>query len=1101
MKKSLPAILSLAMAFSMFSSVAFGAEGEGDADAAKTSANFSDLKDLDAATKAKFDALISAGVFDGVKEGTFGLKEKMNRAQFAKVAALIFGLKVDSSLKTSSFTDVKADDPANGYALPYIEAVKAAGITDGYAPGQFNPAGEVTKEQLATFLIRGLKKDKDAQATPGVADKTVSDWAKGYVALAIQLKIMSSGADGTFGGTSAATRDMLVTSAYEAQNQYKNLNKPAKASVTEAKPTGVYTVQVKLDREVDTKKAKLTLKKGSADIETTVKWADDKNSATLTLTDVRISAGEYSVTLSGLDAKDLDKTVAKFTAEDEVLKSIDFLSANDTVAKASKVILKLAAKNQYGEKASFSAGGYDVYTSGAQDAKITKNDDGTLLLSMRTDVEGLSPGATVIPVTVVNNDQHVTVSKSFKLGVAPILTKLELGDVQYSNETEKAINAKGDYATLELNLYDQYGGNISYDSNMKDIFGDPNTDWEKSVNVIWNDYIGSTSSGATIIGKTVEDNGNNIPRLKLSLNENVDKSGEYTFTVTTQAATATSKLKIQSSKIATKVELGDFNDVIANGDQDVYIPLVAYDALGNQLSVDDLTSDANRDRIQISVSGAGNKDEGWDGKITNSGAHRGSVHIRKVSAPAKSSVAVTAVIASPNATSTATRTYTVSDTRYPDRIKEVEVPAKEYYPNASSSFKFQVYDQYGKSMNYNLPVSKDGKNVTYSVYVGFTADSSNYFTVTKDDDSQEGTPIVSKSAAKEFNHADEWNENSFKTINDGLRVVAAEGAAADAQARLRFEIRKSENGGAQQTMSSVEKSLKIVSENADLNYAIADLGTMHNTRDSGLSTYYPPVLPDINGKTIASATLYNMLGGHQQKQKVSDTLYSAVYSPFNKEIKMNVTTASGDKVAVPKNFVKRATSSDQISAFVGRDPKDDKWYVFGYKTGSSTISVNYENRKGENKVATATVTLKSERKKLIDVVARNKKIQVEGVLAGSSDKYRAYNVADAYIGEVSNGLMNLQVTDQYGTYDGTVVNDYNHIFGLQFTADHVVLKGAAMGDERDIVEVVQVGESQGSTASQVANVYKVKIGSNVKQFDLSATSTNGLSATTEVTVK
>ena len=33
----------------------------------KTSADFSDLKDLDAATKAKFDALISAGVFDGVR--------------------------------------------------------------------------------------------------------------------------------------------------------------------------------------------------------------------------------------------------------------------------------------------------------------------------------------------------------------------------------------------------------------------------------------------------------------------------------------------------------------------------------------------------------------------------------------------------------------------------------------------------------------------------------------------------------------------------------------------------------------------------------------------------------------------------------------------------------------------------------------------------------------------------------------------------------------------------------------------------------------------------------------------------------------------------
>ncbi len=188
--------------------------------AEKTSADFSDLKDLDAATKAKFDAMISAGIFDGVSEGSFGLKDEMNRAQFAKVAALIFNLKVDADVKTSSFKDVKADDPANGYALPYIEAVKAAGITDGYGPSTFNPAGTVTKEQLATFLVRGLGMNEDAKKTPGVNDATVSDWAKGYVALALEKKLLANGADGKFGGASNATRDLLVTGAYEAKEQY-----------------------------------------------------------------------------------------------------------------------------------------------------------------------------------------------------------------------------------------------------------------------------------------------------------------------------------------------------------------------------------------------------------------------------------------------------------------------------------------------------------------------------------------------------------------------------------------------------------------------------------------------------------------------------------------------------------------------------------------------------------------------------------------------------------------------------------------------------------------------------------------------------------------
>ncbi|WP_168120392.1 chitobiase/beta-hexosaminidase C-terminal domain-containing protein [Paenibacillus sp. HB172176] len=202
--------------------------------ATKTSQDFSDLKDLDAATKAKFDALISAGVFDGVSDTSFGLKEEMNRAQFAKVAALIFGLEVNNDLQTSSFSDVNSDDPANGYALPYIEAVKTAGITDGYGEGTYNPAGKVTKEQLATFLVRGLGQREEAEETPGVNDDTVSDWAKGYVALALDQKLLTNGDDGKFGGQANATRDLLVTGAYEAKEQFVEIKQNEEKEKEEA---------------------------------------------------------------------------------------------------------------------------------------------------------------------------------------------------------------------------------------------------------------------------------------------------------------------------------------------------------------------------------------------------------------------------------------------------------------------------------------------------------------------------------------------------------------------------------------------------------------------------------------------------------------------------------------------------------------------------------------------------------------------------------------------------------------------------------------------------------------------------------------------------
>ncbi|OPH57832.1 hypothetical protein BC351_04870 [Paenibacillus ferrarius] len=214
MKKSLSVIISASMAATLFSTVAVGAASP------KSSVDFSDLNQLDAGTKAKFDAMISAGIFDGVSDSVFGLHDKMNRAQFAKVAALIFGLKVDTSLSVSSFSDVSAADPANGYALPYIEALKAANLTDGYGNNTYNPGGEVTKEQLAAFLMRGLNKEAEARSNEGVNDSTVSGWAKGYVALAVQMGLLGNQISGTFGGNSPATRDMLVTSSYEAKRQY-----------------------------------------------------------------------------------------------------------------------------------------------------------------------------------------------------------------------------------------------------------------------------------------------------------------------------------------------------------------------------------------------------------------------------------------------------------------------------------------------------------------------------------------------------------------------------------------------------------------------------------------------------------------------------------------------------------------------------------------------------------------------------------------------------------------------------------------------------------------------------------------------------------------
>jgi hypothetical protein len=224
----------------MFSTIlpfAFAAEADAPAAAVKSVDDFKDLKNLPQADKDKFDSLIQDGVFNGLTEDTFGLDARMNRAQFAKVAAIIFDLEVDNTLKVSSFSDVSADDPANSYALPYIEALKKAGLTNGYdEEGKtYKPAGEVSRQELAAFLIRGLGLDADASSAEPVDDSTVDDWAKGYVSLALEKNLLTNQSAGKFSGKISATRKMLALASFAAK-QILTGGAPEETTEPEVKP-------------------------------------------------------------------------------------------------------------------------------------------------------------------------------------------------------------------------------------------------------------------------------------------------------------------------------------------------------------------------------------------------------------------------------------------------------------------------------------------------------------------------------------------------------------------------------------------------------------------------------------------------------------------------------------------------------------------------------------------------------------------------------------------------------------------------------------------------------------------------------------------------
>ena len=184
MKKILSVALSTAMAFSMFASVAFGAD-------AKLS------------PEQQFNALKEAGIVTGYPDGLSHLDRTLTRAELAKIIVNAIGLEPVTGVATYKDKNYTASH----WAAPYIEAATAAGILEGKdtVKGLFDPTGNVTVQELAKVLVTALDLE-----VPADAENTASPWAKGFVAAAVKDGYIAEGIN----YQAAATRSQAVVAAY-----------------------------------------------------------------------------------------------------------------------------------------------------------------------------------------------------------------------------------------------------------------------------------------------------------------------------------------------------------------------------------------------------------------------------------------------------------------------------------------------------------------------------------------------------------------------------------------------------------------------------------------------------------------------------------------------------------------------------------------------------------------------------------------------------------------------------------------------------------------------------------------------------------------------
>ncbi|MDD9270958.1 S-layer homology domain-containing protein [Paenibacillus sp. GCM10023248] len=465
--KKLTMIATAAMAFSLFASTALTNPASA---AGKTSADFTDLANIDAALKTKIDAMLASDIFEGVSDTTFGITQNMTRAQFAKVATLIYDVPVDLTVKVSSFSDVHADDAANGWAVPYIEAAKKAGLIDGVTDTTFVPGDSVTAGQLDTLLLKGLGKKVNVSGSPWYADA---------VKQATELGIHPAGKS----GDQPANRADLVSSSYTAQQAHDN---QTLISITKVQAsTDKKQVTVSLNKAVDTAKATLTLKNGTTAVSAKTTWSTDGLTATLAV-DAALAAGDYTVTLGGLDASTIRTATGSFTIASDntgnvtvpdpytlaaVIDSGLTGSATGTITKAiaedptqskfaKEIKVKVTAAN--GDVVATPGIVQSVFSSNSAVAKVGLSADhhayvignkaGTADITLMVKVGSGDAKQLHVTVTVTNDAISV---KEFKAGETSIKKAMTVSGSTYTADFDA-------YTAMDLTLTDSFG--IEYEN-------------------------------------------------------------------------------------------------------------------------------------------------------------------------------------------------------------------------------------------------------------------------------------------------------------------------------------------------------------------------------------------------------------------------------------------------------------------------------------------------------------------------------------------------------------------------------------------------------------------------------------------------------------
>src|SRR5699024_2731222 len=199
-----------------------------------------------------------SGAITGYENGNFGPHDSITRGQVAVILAKQLELDVPSDIDSAleNYSDV---DQNHRYA-DEIAAVTAAGVFKG-DDGKFDPYGDISRQQMATALVKGLNLEEyDTGSDVEVNLDRVSESHKDNVQVLANLGIT---VQSYFDGYDDLTRGQFATFLVKSLDVIGDVE----ASVESVSAVDAKTIKVEFNKEIskeNQEKAEFEVKRGAS---------------------------------------------------------------------------------------------------------------------------------------------------------------------------------------------------------------------------------------------------------------------------------------------------------------------------------------------------------------------------------------------------------------------------------------------------------------------------------------------------------------------------------------------------------------------------------------------------------------------------------------------------------------------------------------------------------------------------------------------------------------------------------------------------------------------------------------------------------------------